>query len=137
MGADACIAPVQDEFDRSSVGTAGCAPTHRPAVQERPRSAANGLDGSPAHPGVRCAVTPSVSVAELMCERPSRDRGKEMGLRDLARKSLGLFVELPDQPDASMGRGSEGEQALRSKSLSELMADLDETGAPRASFDAP
>lgn len=57
-----------------------------------------------------------------------------MGLRDLARKSLGLFVELPD---TTVSEGGEGEQALRGKSLSELMAELDESGAPRATFDAP
>ena len=71
-----------------------------------------------------------------------------MGLRDLARKGLGLLVELPDEPAAPQPQlGAQPQdnpetQALRKKSLSELMAEMDrpvsqEPHAPAVTFDAP
>lgn len=63
-----------------------------------------------------------------------------MGLRDLARKGLGLLVELP--PDQAGGTGEE-DPNLRKKTLAELMNELETPGAsteggPAAvTFDAP
>src|SRR5688572_4459599 len=57
-----------------------------------------------------------------------------MGLRDLARKGLGLLVELPEgEPpvDAATEAGlGEEVQALRTKSIAELMKECDSGGAP-------
>lgn len=66
-----------------------------------------------------------------------------MGLRDLARKGLGLLVELPEEPagDAATSAGlGEDVQHLRKKSIGELLNELESTGsAPVApvQFQAP
>jgi hypothetical protein len=69
-----------------------------------------------------------------------------MGLRDLARKGLGLLVEIPEEdvpttdPATAAGLGTEV-QSLRTKSIGELLQELDTAapGAPDANvtFEAP